>query len=216
MSDNLRIRFVCVALALGLGATVGVAYPLPLLLLPGPTDVIAAVDYLTKKDSAVEVRVKTGKVESRGKLLVGEVRADIHLQRSSRNWRGQVSSSLTVPSEIRYAIDLADLQVAAIRTDAQTGTLYVRLPPVRVETVTPLLPEVQKDVTYRGVRFRLLDAPVATELQHAMLLHDYQSVARQRGESQSALMRDVARARMRQLLEGLLLPAYPGLTVQVE
>jgi hypothetical protein len=206
--------FVLLTLTLTVGS--GLAYPLPLLLLPGPTDVIAAVDYLTKKESAVAVQVKTGKLVSSGKLLVGQVRADIHLQRTSRNWRGQVSSSLIVPSEIRYVVNLTDLQAAAIRTDAVTRTLYVRMPPVRVETVTPLLPEVQKDVTYRGVRFRLLDAPVATELQHAMLLHDYQSVARQRGESQSPLMRDVARARLRQLLETLLLPAFPGLSVQVE
>jgi hypothetical protein len=206
------LAVLCVALLVG-----GVlALPLPLLVMPGPTDVINALDYLTKKDSPIGVNVKAGPMVSSGKLLVGQLRVDVHLARSSRNWRGKVSSTVRVPTEIRYSLRLSDVQSTHVRIEANSRTLFVRLPALHVETVTPLLPEVERQATYRGVRFKLIDSATTTELQHAMLLHDFQDAARKVGQQSAPLVRDLARARLRQLLELLLRPAYPGLTVQVE
>lgn len=201
---------------LGLVAGACLALPLPFLVMPGPTDVVTALDYLTRKDSTTAVNLKAGQMVSSGKLLVGQLRVDVHLARSSRNWRGKVSSSLRVPTEIRYAIRLTDVQSSHVRVDANSRTLYVRLPALQVETVTPLLTEVERQAIYRGARFKLFDSGTSTELQHSMLLHDFQESARKLGNQSAPLVRDLARARLRQLLEILLRPAYPGLTVRVE
>ena len=192
------------------------ALPLPWLVMPGPTEVVSLIDHLTRKDSAIDVNVKAGPMVSSGKLLVGQLRVEVHLSRTSRNWRGKVISNVRVPAEIRYAIRLTDVQASSIRIEPNRRLVLVQMPEIHVETVTPLLPEVQREDVYRGVRFKLLDSRFSTELQHTMLLHDFQQAARGLGERNAPLVRDIARARLRQLLELLLTPTYPGLTVQVE
>ncbi|MFQ3594412.1 MAG: hypothetical protein SNJ82_14635 [Gemmataceae bacterium] len=198
--------------------TVGtvVALPLPWLVMPGPTDVVSLIDHLTRKDSTIDVNVKAGQMVSSGKLLIGQLRVNVNLARTSRNWRGKVTSTLRVPAEIRYAIRLTDVQASTIRIEPNHRLVVVQLPKIYVETVTPLLPETQREEVYRGLRFKLIDWRLSTEMQHAMLLHDFQDVARKLGEGNAPLVRDLARAGLRQLLELLLTPAYPGITVRVE
>ncbi|MGL4553868.1 MAG: hypothetical protein ACRC33_22140 [Gemmataceae bacterium] len=199
-----------------LAAGAAAALPLELLGLPGPTDVISAIDYLTKRDSKTTVDVKAGKVTSAGKLLVGRLKVDVKMERSSKNWRGQVTSTVVVPTEISYAVDLADLKPHHVRIDAQERALVVVMPTPRVEAVTPLLSDVKKDTGFKGARFKLFDSHTGTELQHAMLLHDYQARAKTVGEGHAAKVRAEGRERFRELLEALLGRAFRGLSFRVE
>src|SRR5262245_44819968 len=198
----MRLAFCLTALLLV--AIPASALPLELLGLPGPTDVISAIDYLTKKDSKTKVEVKAGKVTSAGKLLIGRLRVDVKMERSSKNWRGTVNSTVVVPTEISYAVDLADIKPHHVRIDAEERALIVTMPPPRVEAVTPLMSDVRKDTGYRGARFRMMDAHMGTELQHAMLLHDYQAKAKKVGEEHAAKVRADGKERFKELLESLL------------
>jgi hypothetical protein len=210
------VRLALSLIAVLLVAVPASALPLELLGLPGPSDVVAAIDYLTKKDSKTKVDVKAGKVTSAGKLLIGRLRVDVKMERSSKNWRGTVSSTIIVPTEISYAVDLADIKPHHVRIDAEERALIVVMPPPRVEAVTPLLSEVRKDTGYRGVRFRMTDGHTGTELQHAMLLHDYQAKAKKVGEEHAAKVRSDGKERFRELLEALLGRAFRGLSFRVE
>lgn len=204
------------ALLLLLCAAPAFALPLELLGLPGPTDVLGAIDYLTKKDSDTKVDAKAGKMAPGGKLLVGRLAVDVKLERSSKNWRGKVSSTVSVPTEVSYAVDLADIKPQHVRIDAKDKALIVTMPRPKVEAVTPLLSDIKKDTGYKGVRFKFLDAHTGTELQHAMLLHDYQAKAREVGEKHAAKVVAAGREKLRELLGVLLGRAFPGLTIRVE
>lgn len=197
------------------GAT-ATALPLELLGLPGPTDVLSAIDYLTKKDSKTTVNVKAGKMVSAGKLLVGRLTVDVKLERSTKNWRGKVSSTLVVPSEISYAVDLSELREQHVRVDVEARALIVKMPVPKVEAVTPLLASLKQETGFKGLRWKLTDGHAGTELQHAMLVHDYQAKARELGEKQAAKVREQGRRRFGELLEALLGPAFPGLAFRVE
>src|SRR6185369_13122110 len=88
------------------------ASPLDLLVspLPSPTDVIGVLDALTKKHSSTSVDVKVGATVSQGKLLIARTSVDVAMERSSRNWRGRVLVTMTVPTEVSYSINLADIR----------------------------------------------------------------------------------------------------------
>lgn len=192
------------------------ALPLLALELIGPTDVIGLIDHLTKSETPTSVDVQVGAMVSQGKLLVGRLKVNVTMERSSRNWRGQVMSQLTVPTEISYAIELSGIRPEHVRLDVKNKLLVVTMPAPRVESVTPVLAEVKQENTFRAARFRMLDRHVGTEMQNTMLLHDYQARAREAGESHAAAMRAEGRTRLQGLLQTLMAKSCPGLIVLVE
>jgi hypothetical protein len=189
--------------------------PLP-LLLPGPTDIVALIDALTKKDSDTSVDVKLKRTFGQGKLLVARARVDVAMERSSRNWRGRVLVRMSVPSEISYAIDLSDIRPDHVRVEADGRRLVIAMPAPKVEDVTPMLDAVRADNTFKAARFRLFDSATSQSLQNAMLTHDYLIRAREVGAQQAAKVREQGRAALQEFLRKLLEGPCPGVEVVVE
>jgi hypothetical protein len=188
----------------------------PGLPLPSPTDVIGVIDALTKKDSDTKVGVKVGGTVAQGKLLVARTRADVTLERSSRNWRGRVFVSTTVPSDITYAIDLSELKAEHIRSDAERRVLVVSMPRLQVENVTPLLAETKTDRTYKRARFRFYDARTARDLENVILREDYLKRAREEGQARLPQVSEQGRSALQGFLQQVLRGAYPDVKVVVE
>lgn len=207
------------ALAVALGAAAASAFPGPLSLLsplPSPTDVIGLLDAVTKRDSDTTVDVKVRETVSQGKLLIARTRVNVEMERSSRNWRGRVLVNMTVPTEITYSINLADIKAEHIRHDPTRKALVVTMPAPRVEDVTPHMAGLQADSAFKRARFRRLDGDTSRELQNEMLRHDYQARAREVGERQAAAAREQGRQALQELLERLLRGTAPGVRVIVE
>jgi hypothetical protein len=192
-----------------------VANPLA-LALPSPGDVIKLIDTLTKQDSSTNVNVKLGQTISQGKLLVARTRVDVAMERSSKNWRGRVLVTMKVPTEISYSIDLSEIRAEHIRLDPTKRKLVITMPKPRVEDVTPLLTSVTHDSAYKAGRFKIFDRTTSRDLQHSMLLHDYQARARKVGEENVPTIREQGRIALEQLLEKLLKGSVPNAGVSVE
>jgi hypothetical protein len=218
MPRNLVIpgTLALVALLLPPAAPAPAVVPLDMIGLPGPTDVVHLIDTLTRKDSETSVEVKLGKPVSQGKLLVARTRVEVAMERSTRNWRGPVQVHMTVPSDISYSINLAAIRAENIRVDAKKRLLVVTMPPPEVEDVTPLLPKVTAENSFKRCRFRRFDADACRELQNTMLKEDYQLRARKEGEARLTEVREQARAALADLLETLLRVNCPGIRVRVE
>jgi hypothetical protein len=208
-----------VAVHLGLICTPARAVgPLNLLVpgLPGPGDVISIIDHLTKNVSDTTVDVKLGKTICQGKLLIARTKVDVCLERSSKNWRGRVLAHMTVPTEITYSIDLAQIRPEHIRLEPRNRQLILTMPEPKVEDVTPLLPGVKSENTFRACRFKRCDKSTSFELQNAMLLHDFQAKAREVAESSVPKIREQGRVALEQLLQKLLETTAHGIKVVVE
>ncbi len=203
---------------LGQASAVRAIGPLDLILpgLPSPTDVVKVIDVLTQKDSSTSVDVKMGATVNHGKLLVARTRVNVAMERTSRNWRGPVVVTLTVPSDISYSVDLAKIRPEHIRLDAARGQLIVAMPTPEVEDVTPLLGSVRIDNTYRRARFKLFDADTSRQLQNTMLREDYQARARQTGAAQLPQVREQGKCVLQGFLQRLLGRTFPRVTVVVE
>jgi hypothetical protein len=184
--------------------------------LPSPTDVVKLIDTLTKKDSSTGVDVKLGQTVGQGKLLIATTRMDVHLDRSSRNWRGRVEVRMTIPSEVAYTIDLADIRPEHIRCDHARRVLLVAMPTPRVASVTPDLAAARTERTFKRARFRRLDADVARELQNTILTGDYQARARATAEARLAQIKKSGREPLQAFFEALLSRTLPGTRVIVE
>jgi hypothetical protein len=181
-----------------------------------PTDVIGLIDKLTRKDSDTSVSLKVGITTSHGKLLVARTRVDVGLERSSRNWRGRVMVQLTVPSEVSYSVDLAEIRPEHIRVDKKERILTVQMPMPRVEDVTPILADVKTVNTCRHARFKCLDKPMLHELENTMLKEDYLARARQKGEEQLPEIRKQGCEALQEFLQKLISGTCPGVVVVVE
>jgi hypothetical protein len=184
--------------------------------IPSPGDVIKVIDALTKKDSKTSVDVKVAQTTSQGKLLVARSRADVVMERSSKNWRGRVTVNMTVPTEISYSVDLSEIRSEHLRVDPLTKKLFVKMPPIRVEDVTPLLADLKSENSYKAVRHRWFDGNTSRDLQNVMLKHDYQHRARNVGEVELEKIQGSSKARLREFLQTLLQPTSPGLIVVIE
>jgi hypothetical protein len=212
-----KLAAATLALAVLLGATPAPAVlPLEVFGLPSPTDVVRLLDALTRKDSSTSVEVKPGTPVRQGKLLVARSRLEVVLERSSRNWRGQVHVHLSVPSDVTYSLDLADIRPEHVRVDAGRRLLIVALPAVRVEDVTPVLTSLKAEDKFKHARFRRFDGDASREMQNAMLKEDYQLHARKEGEARLPEVREQARAALEELLQALLRPGCPDIQVRVE
>ncbi len=185
-------------------------------VLPSPGDVVSLIDTLTKRDSRTNVDVRKAQTFSQGKLLVARTKVDVALERSSRNWRGQVLVQMTVPTEISYSIDLQEIRPSHITLDAENRLLIVAMPPLKVEDVTPLLSSLKAENTYKRARFRRIDNNVSKDLQNTLLTHDYQARARKHGEENIASVREQARTSLQDLLQRLLGRSCPGVKVVVD
>jgi hypothetical protein len=192
------------------------AVPLELLGLPSPGDVVKVIDNLTKKDSDTSVNVKVGATVSQGKLLIARTSVDVQMERSSRNWRGRVVVTMTVPTEITYSVNLADIRAEHVRLDPKRKAIVIAMPKPRVEDVTPLLADLKADNTFKRARFKRLDADTGRALQNEMLRHDYQQKARKRGEERIDAVREQGREVLQAFLEQLLRGTAPGARVIVE
>jgi hypothetical protein len=198
------------------GASVWAILPTDLLGLPSPTEVVRLIDTLTRKDSDTDVQVKLGKAVGQGKLLVSQMHVEVVMDRSSRNWRGRVTVHMTVPTNISYSVNLTAIHAEHIRVDPQQRSLIVTMPPPQVEAVTPVLPEMTAENTFKAARFRRFDGDAARDLQNAMLKEDYQLRARKEGESRLPEVRKQAQAAVADLLQTLLRANCPNIQVRVE
>jgi hypothetical protein len=213
---------VFVAVVFGLHGAAGLLHadlPLSILAVPGlpsPNDVVKVLDALTRKESDTTFDIKVGSTVSQGKLLIARTRLDVVMERTSRNWRGRVHVLVTVPSDVSYSLDLAEIRPEHISTDARLRVILVTMPGPRVENVTPRLSELHTENTFKHGRFRRYDADVARGLQSTMLQQDYQERARKQAESQLPKIREQAREALQEFLEKLLRATCPGLRVVVE
>jgi hypothetical protein len=215
MARGIGLGLACV-LALGVASSAPADLLLPGLPLPSPGDVIKVIDALTKKDSDTTVDVETSKAVNQGKLLVARMRVHIALERSSRNWRGRVSVTTKVPSEITYTIDLAQIRPEHIRVDAKRHLLIVKMPPLQVESVAPLLAKMESERKYKRGRFRFFDADTVRQLENAILKEDYLAKAREVGREQLPDVREQSRATLQNFLQQVLRRSAPGVRVVVE
>jgi hypothetical protein len=198
------------------GATAWAILPTDLLGLPSPTEVVRVIDTLTRKDSDTDVQVKLGKAVGQGKLLVSQMHVEVVMDRSSRNWRGRVAVHMTVPTDISYSVNLTTIRTEHIRIDPKQRLLIVTMPPPQVEAVTPVLPDLKSENTFKHCRFRRFDADACRDLQNSMLKEDYQDRARKEGESRLPEVRNQARAAVGELLKTLLRTNCPDIQVRVE
>lgn len=189
---------------------------LEMLGLPSPTDVVKMIDGLTRKDSATSMDAKLGATVAQGKLLVARTRVEVTLERSTRNWRGVVEAHLTVPTDVTFSVNLATIRPEHIRVDSKRRLLTVTMPPPQVEDVTPLLPEMKVENSFRRGRFKRFDADASRELLNTMLKEDYQLRARKEGEARLPQVRQEARAALEGLLQTLLRANCPDVRVQAE
>src|SRR5262245_30185652 len=166
-----RALLAVALLALALHPLLVGASPLDLIVpgLPSPGDVIKVIDALTKKDSDTSVSVKLGDTVSQGKLLIARTSVDVQMERSSRNWRGRVVVTMTVPSESTYSVNLVEIRAEHVRLDPKRKAIVVAMPRPRVEDVTPLLGDLKADSAFKRARFKRLDADTGRALQNEML-----------------------------------------------
>lgn len=212
----IRKELLLCVLLLGLCAGPAFAWylgPLDLIIpgLPNPADVVKIIDALTKKDSQTSVDVRFGATVSQGKLLIARTKLDVVIDRSSRNWRGQVTVNMVVPTEVSYSIDLQQIRADQISLDTQTRTLTVAMPPPTVEDVTPMLSAIKTENAFTQARFKRFDKQTSRDLQNSMLQHDYQVRARRVALQNVDRIRDQGRAALQQFLQQLL----PGVKVLV-
>jgi hypothetical protein len=189
------------------------------LLVPGapsPTDVVKLIDSLTRKESSTTIDVKVGNTVSQGKLLIARARVAVTMDRTSRNWRGPVHVHVTVPTEVSFSIDLTDIRPEHIRCDPKKGLLIVAMPAPRVEDVTPVLPEIRTENSYKRVRFRFYDANTARDLQNTMFKEDFQARARQLALEQLPAIRERGRTALEAFLQQMLRRTCPAIKVVVE
>ena len=192
--------------------------PLDIVLpgLPLPTDVVRVIDNLTKHDSDTTVEVKFGSTVSQGKLLVARMRVDVTLERTSKNWRGQVLVQLVVPSDVSFSVDLSEIRPEHIRLDVKQRCLIIAMPMPKVEDVTPLLTEVKRENTFRRARFKFLDKDTTHQLQNTMLTEDFLIHARGKGAMHVEEIRKEGRDVLQTFLQRLLQGSAPGVNVVVE
>jgi hypothetical protein len=211
-----RVRAVAALAALLVALCASGPIPLEVLGLPSPGDVIRVIDTLTKKDSPTSVNVKVGATASQGKLLIARTSVNVEMERSSRNWRGRVVVTMSVPTAITYSVNLADIRAEHVRLDPERKAVVIAMPGPRVEDVTPLLANLKADSTFKRARFKRLDADTGRELQNEMLRHDYLLKARQKGEERIDAVREPGRRVLQAFLEKLLQGTAPGARVIVE
>jgi hypothetical protein len=218
MPRRTLLTLVLCGLLTPLSAVYACVGPLDLLVpgLPSPTDVVKLFDVLTRKDSTTSMDVKLGRTTGQGKLLVARMRVDVALERSSRNWRGQVVVQMTVPSDISYSVDLAKIRPEHVRLDGEKRQLVVAMPPPEVEDVTPLLDAVRIENTFRRARFKRFDGDTSRHLQNVMLREDYQARARKSAGERLPQVREQGKAALQALLQKLIGGSFPGITVVVE
>ncbi|MFO0930330.1 MAG: DUF4230 domain-containing protein [Gemmataceae bacterium] len=210
-----RHRLLSCVLLLGLSAGPAFAFlgPLDLIVpgLPSPGDVIKIIDALTKKDSATSVDVRFGATVSQGKLLIARTKVDVVIDRSSRNWRGQVTVNMVVPTEVSYSIDLQQIRADQIRLDPEARTLTVTMPVPTVEDVTPMLSAIRTENGYNHARFKFFDKHTTRDLQNGMLQHDYQVRARKVALQNLDRVNNQGRMALQRFLQQLM----PGVKVLV-
>jgi hypothetical protein len=210
---------VLAALAwLGPVSAVHAVGPLDLVVpgLPSPNDVVRLIDSLTRVDSTTSVDVKLGSTVGQGKLLIARTRVDVVMERSSRNWRGQVVVHLTVPSDVSYSVDLSEIRPEHIRLDTKERLLIIAMPTPKVEDVTPVLSGVKTDNKFKRARFKFMDRETSHELQNVMLKEDYLARARKAAEERAGEIRQKGRGVLEAFLRRLLAGPCPGVKVVVE
>lgn len=192
--------------------------PLDLLItgVPSPGDVVKVIDALTKKDSSTSVDIRFGETFSQGKLLIARTKLDVVIDRSSKNWRGQVLVNMVVPTEVSYSIDLTQIRPEHVRLDPEGKLLFVVMPPPTVEDVTPLLSAIKTENAFKHARFKFFDKNTSRELQNSMLQHDYQIRARRVALQNAEKVRPRGRAVLQAFLQHLLQRSIPGVEVLVD
>ena len=91
---------------------------------------------------------------SEQKLVVGKARLDVVVEGSTSNWRGTVGAELTMPCEAHYAIDLSDIQLSNLSWNPARKVLRLRLPPVQVHALNPVLEDKEVKPSFGGGRFK--------------------------------------------------------------
>jgi hypothetical protein len=190
--------------------------PLEVFGIPSPTDVVKVIDTLTCKESSTNMEVKLGDSIGQGKLLVARTHVVVSMERSSRNWRGNVQVRMTVPSDISYSVNLAAIRAEHIRVEARQRLLIVTMPDPEVEDVTPQLSALKAEDTFKRARFRRWDGDAARGLQNTMLKEDFQVRARKEAEAHLSEVREQGRAALQEMLQTLLRPSCPDIRVRVE
>ena len=130
--------------------------------------------------------------------------------------QARVVVTMTVPTEITYSVNLADIRAEHVRLDPKRKAIVIAMPRPCVEDVTPLLADLKADSAFRRARFKRLDADTGRALQNDMLRHDYQAKARQKGEERIDAVREQGREVLQAFLEQLLRGTAPGARVIVE
>jgi hypothetical protein len=106
---------------------------------------------------------------------------------------------MTVPSDVSYSVDLRAIRPEHVRAHPTQRLLIVTMPDPEVEDVTPLLSDLKAENTFKGARFRRLDADASREIQNALLREDYQARAAKEARDRIPEVRERARGALQRL-----------------
>src|SRR5579864_2381917 len=173
------------------------------------------LDSVTRKDSPINVQVKTEGSEPRSEWIVHRVKASVWVERSSSNYLGEIDVRVTIPCYLEFAFDLSQLKREDFRYDPVRKLLIVDMPAVYIREPLPILAEMKIEPKYKGLRNIVIDAEALQGLEATVLRQDYQPAARNVGQSELATAQRRARDMMQDYLQGIFRQAGSDVEVIV-
>jgi len=178
-------------------------------------EVVKLVESVTTTDSPIVVKARLRQTFAEQKLQVSKSTIDVSMERTTNNWRGQVRLEMDVPCEITYAIDLSQINPEHLRIEPGKRVLYVKMPPVHVETVSPIIEKMDFRSSFGWGRSRYVDVKTIHSLEND-LRRDCRSEARSRAEKELDSVKKTGQAALQDFLRKLLRTAKVDLEVIVE
>jgi hypothetical protein len=174
-------------------------------------EVVKYAEEATRSDSPTVTKARLRQTIGEQKLQVSKTSLDVNLEKSTSNWRGSVRVLMDVPCEITWAMDLSQISQAHLRLDPGRRVLYVKAPPVHVETVSPLIEKMHLRSEFGWARSRFVDVKTVQNLE-ADLRSECRGEARSRAEKETDSVRKQGQA----ALQDFLRKAFKGAGIDME
>jgi len=178
-------------------------------------EVVQLAESLTRKDSPVDVKARLRHTFAEQKLQVSKTTLDVSMERTTNNWRGSVRVEMEMPCEVTYAIDLSRIGPEHLRVEPGKRVLYVKMPPVQVETVSPIVEKMERRSHFGWGRSRYIDVKATQGLEDD-LRKECRAEARNRAEKELDSVRKTGQAALQDFLRKIFKSAGADLEVIVE
>jgi hypothetical protein len=178
-------------------------------------ELVKLVEKTTRSDTPMVVKARLRQTIGEQKLQVSKTNLDVNMEKSTSNWRGSIRVVMDVPCEITWTMDLSQINPSHLRLDAGRRVLYVKAPPIHVESVSPVLEKMEFRSEFGWGRSRYVDVKMVQSLE-ANLRSGCRSEARSRAEKEADSVRKQGQAALQEFLRKVFKGAGVDLEVIVE